>query len=199
MPTPPNHPKKILILSATAGAGHARAAEGLLETSQVLSLPVFARHVDILDYTFPIFKKVYGKIQFAITDASPELWGYLYKKTEFKGALKHTSALTKLFDHFNYKEYFKLLETVRPDAMVCTHFLPYSVIAEELRKSSWHVPIFSVTTDYELHSMWSNTSVERFYVASEQAAWTVRSHGSPPARLVVTGIPVLPPLPSVRA
>src|SRR6059036_904599 len=110
MTPPPGQTKTILILSATAGAGHARAAEALVETSQALSLPLAIRHVDILDYTFPIFKKFYSKIQFAITDASPELWGYFYKKTEFKGVSKHTSGLTKLFDHFNYKEYFKLLE-----------------------------------------------------------------------------------------
>ena len=184
--------KSFLILSATAGAGHVRAAEALVETVQALSIPVTVQLEDVLNYTFPIFKKIYSKIQFAITDASPELWGYLYKKTEFKGASKNTSVLTKLFNHFNYKDYFKLLETVQPDAMICTHFLPYAAIAEELQKPTWHIPVFSVTTDYDLHSLWVNPSVKCFYVASDQAAWTLQGHGISSERTVVTGIPVLP-------
>lgn len=184
--------RTVLLLSATAGAGHFRAAEALVETATAINLPVNIRHEDILNYTFPLFKSFYSKIQFAITGSSPELWGYLYNKTEFEGSPKSKSALAKLFNSLNYKQYMKLLETLQPVAMVCTHFLPYTAIQEELEKPDWPIPVFSVTTDYDIHSLWVSPSVRRFYVASDQAAWTLRSHGIPNERIVVTGIPVLP-------
>ncbi|HEV8539260.1 MAG TPA: glycosyltransferase [Bacteroidota bacterium] len=184
--------RTILLLSATAGAGHFRAAEALAETAQALNLPVTVRHEDILNYTFGFFKNFYSKIQFAITDTSPELWGYLYRKTEFEGYGKNKSPLARLFGNFNYRRYHKLLGAVRPDAMVCTHFLPYTAIENELQKSDWRIPVFSVTTDYELHSLWLSPSVKRYYVASDQGAWTLRGHGISTERIVVTGIPVLP-------
>lgn len=184
--------KTVLILSASAGAGHVHAAQALVETAEQLALPFSIQHEDILDFTFPLFKKIYSKIQFKITDVSPELWGYFFRKTEFKGFPKHHSELTKLFNHFNYKAYFDLLKRTKPDALVCTHFLPYLAIYEETQKRSWQTPIFSVTTDYDLHSLWVDSTVERFYVATKQAAWTLRSHGISEKQILTTGIPISP-------
>ncbi|MBI1806665.1 MAG: hypothetical protein HYR76_06395 [Ignavibacteria bacterium] len=184
--------KSILVVSASAGAGHVRAGEALVETATKLSLPFELRHVDILDYTFPVFRKIYSKIQFTITDASPELWGYLYKKTEFKGLSKPKSLVMKAFNHFNYRGYLRLLENMQPVALLCTHFLPYSAIDEKLLRPLSRLPVFSVTTDYDLHALWVNPSVSRFYVACEQAAWTIRNHGVDQERIMVTGIPILP-------
>ncbi len=184
--------KSILILSATAGAGHVRAAEAL-EASAKISFPsVAVRHEDILTYTFPLFKKAYSQGYFAIVNKSPELWGYLYKRSEFKGPSKNKSPLMKVFDHFNYKKYIKTLHDLKPDAVLCTHFLPYLSIADEIKKPSWRIPFFAAVTDYDAHSLWINSSVTRFYVATEETRWTLQSHNIAHDNIAVTGIPVMP-------
>lgn len=183
--------KKVLIFSASAGAGHARAAEALIETAELQSLPLEVRHHDILDFTFPLFKKVYGDIQSAIVNASPELWGFLYNKSASSRQMKKP-AFIKAFDHFNFHSYMNILRTEQPDAVVCTHFLPYAAIAGELEKQSWRIPFFSVATDYEVHSLWMNRSVKRFYVPSDEAAWSMQQRGIPAGRIRITGIPVAP-------
>lgn len=184
--------KSILILSATAGAGHVRAAAALVETAKVLSLPVDIHHEDILKFTFPVFRKIYREIQFAIVNRSPDLWGYLYRKTEFRGTPKPAPLVVKLFNHFNYKKYLRLLDDTNPDAVVCTHFLPYAAIAERLSQSSWKIPFFAVTTDYDVHSLWVNPSVHRYYVGTEETSWVLQSHGIGKSSIAVTGIPVAP-------
>jgi processive 1,2-diacylglycerol beta-glucosyltransferase len=186
--------KSLLILSATAGAGHVRAGEALAETARLLRLPLQVHHEDILNYTSPIFKKLYGETYLAIVNKSPTLWGYLYKKTRRVRATppSRKSPLVKLFDHFNYRQYLQTLERLKPDAVLCTHFLPYAAIEEELRKPSWRIPFYSVPTDYDVHSLWVSASVQKYYVATEEAAWSVRSLGIPASHIAVTGIPVMP-------
>jgi processive 1,2-diacylglycerol beta-glucosyltransferase len=184
--------KTVLILSATAGAGHVRAAEALVATAKKLALPICIHHFDILEFTFPLFKRLYSDFYFAVLKASPELWGFFYKKSERKETQKPKPHLVKIFDQFNYKKYLATVREFKPSAILCTHFLPYAAIDDELRKTTWRIPIFSVPTDYDVHSLWVNHHVARYYVATEEAAWTVRSHGIPEHRITVTGIPVLP-------
>lgn len=186
------HSKTILVLSATAGAGHVRAGEALVATAKALGLPLDVRHEDTLNFTSPLFKKLYSEMYFGVVNRSPELWGYLYEKTEFKDPGKKKSPLLKVFDHFNYRTYSEMLERVRPDAVLCTHFLPYAAIADKLRTPSWRIPFFAVPTDYDVHSLWINPSITRYYVATTEAAWTVQAHGVPGRRICVTGIPVMP-------
>ncbi|MBI3363930.1 MAG: hypothetical protein HY033_03375 [Ignavibacteriae bacterium] len=183
--------KSLLVLSATAGAGHVRAAEALVATAESLSMPVTIRHEDILDFTFPLFKKVYADIQFTIINRSPELWGFLYRRTESKGVRKKKSPLLKLFDQFNYKKYLRTLNEWKPDAVICTHFLPYAAISEQLKKPEWTIPFFGVVTDYYVHSLWLNESVRRYYVPSDEAAWGMYAQGIQHKKLLVSGIPVM--------
>ena len=184
--------KSILILSASSGAGHTRAADALVRWAGALDLPVETRHEDILDFTLPLFRKIYREIQYAVVGQSPELWGYLYKKAEIHGKQKNPPPFIRLFNQFNYKKYLKLLQDVAADAVICTHFLPYAAVAEDLRNGRWNIPFFVVTTDYDMHSLWANPSVRRFFVSTEEAAWTLASHGIDRARISVTGIPVHP-------
>lgn len=182
----------ILVLSATAGAGHVRAGEALMAAADRFADRMHVVHEDILNFTSPAFRSLYNDVYFSIVEKSPELWGYLYKKSEFQGSGRKKHPLLRLFDHFNYKRYLAALEQLHPDAVLCTHFLPYAAIADRLSSPSWRIPFFAVPTDYNVHSLWINPSIRRFYVATEEAAWTVRSHDITAGRIMVTGIPVMP-------
>jgi len=184
--------KSLLVLSTSAGAGHVRAAEALAQTAGALSLPIAIRHEDVLDFTSPIFKKVYADIQFAIINQSPELWGFLYRRTESKAMKKTKSPLLRIFDQFNYKKYLRALDEWKPDGVLCTHFLPYAAISEQLKAPGWTIPFFSVVTDYYVHTLWLNESLKRFYVPSEEARWGMYQQGIHDDKLLVTGIPLMP-------
>lgn len=192
------NPKKLLILSTTAGAGHVRAADALKRTAEQLFASVEVEHRDILELTSPLFRNIYSQVNNTIAGHAPELWGMIYKKSETRGIIKPKHPLLKLFDQFNFKKYLKYLNDAKPDAVICTHFLPYVAISEQMKKKSWNIPFSSVPTDYDVHSLWISPLVKQYYIATDEAAWTVQSHGISEKNIFVTGIPVAPEFTNIR-
>ena len=181
---------KVLILSSSGGAGHLRAAEALHKTAQGLGLPMKTENYDCLDFTSPHFKRLYSGTYLNLVNKTPELWGYLYDKTERKPYRK--KGLVGLFDHFNYSRYLRFLKSSKPDALVCTHFLPFISISDEIRRLGIEMPVFAVTTDFDVHQYWVDPIVYRYYVYHEETRWQLQSKGIPPEKIRITGIPVMP-------
>jgi processive 1,2-diacylglycerol beta-glucosyltransferase len=180
----------VLILAASGGAGHLRAAEALHRTAQSMDLPIRTEHFDCLDFTTQAFKRLYGGTYLALVNNTPELWGYFYQRAESKPYRK--KRLIELFDHFNYSRYLRFLKSSRPDAIIATHFLPYISISNEIRRSGIETPIFAVTTDFDVHQYWVDPIVYRYYVFHEESRWQLQARGVRPDQIGVTGIPVMP-------
>jgi processive 1,2-diacylglycerol beta-glucosyltransferase len=181
---------KILILAASGGAGHLRAAEALHCTAQGMNLPMKTEHYDCLDFTSRAFKKLYGGTYLRLVNSTPELWGYFYQKAESKPYQK--KGLIGLFDQFNYSRYLRFLASAKPDAIVCTHFLPYISISNVIRQRGIETPVFAVTTDFDVHQYWVDPIVYRYYVYHEESSWQLQAKGIPSKSISVTGIPVMP-------
>jgi processive 1,2-diacylglycerol beta-glucosyltransferase len=179
----------LLILSASGGAGHLRAAEALHQAVRSSGLPIEAEHYDTLDFTSPIFKRIYSGSYLAMVNRTPELWGYLYGRAERKPYDK--KGLLKIFDHFNYGGFLKAVKSLRPDALVCTHFLPFISISERIRQAGIRAPVFAVTTDFDVHQLWINPIVSRYYVHHDESAWQLRFKGVPEEKIFVKGIPIM--------
>ncbi len=185
--------KTLLVLSTTVGGGHRRAAEALVETAKSLQLPFEVCHEDVLTYTFPLFRKFYSGSYIWVANASPELWGYIYRRSGAKQSTsENKSPLVRLFDRISFRDYTQMLRNRNPVAVLCTHFLPYGAIADQLASPDWHIPFFAIPTDFGVHSLWINPSIKKYYAASEEAAWVIGSYGIPQSNIQVTGIPVHP-------
>ncbi len=176
-------------MSCSGGAGHIRAAVGLYQTSQQLSLPVTIEHHDVLDFTSTLFKKLYANSYLHLVNKTPELWGYMYHRTEQKPYSKQT--LIKLFDRFNYQRYIMYIKKFNPDVILCTHFLPYLALST-LTKQQWNFPFYAVTTDFDVHQLWINPLVDRYYVFCNETAWQLSAKGIEENKIVVSGVPLLP-------
>jgi processive 1,2-diacylglycerol beta-glucosyltransferase len=179
-----------LILSASGGAGHIRAGEALHRTAKNLNLPIKTEHYDCLDFTSKTFKRLYGGTYLNLVNRTPQLWGYFYQKAESQPY--HKKGLVELFDHFNYNKYLRFLESYRPDAIICTHFLPYISVSNEIRKAGIETPIFAVTTDFDVHQYWVDPIIYKYYVHHEESSWQLHSKGIPTEKISVMGIPVMP-------
>lgn len=182
-------PHFFLILSASGGAGHLRAAEALEQTAPHCRVPIRVENYDCLDFTPTIFKKVYSQSYLSLVNNAPELWGYLYQKSEQRPYTK--KGLLKLFDRFNYKKYIRALRSLNPDAIICTHFLPFISISNEAA-AGLNFPFFAATTDFDVHQYWVNDLVRRYYVYHEESAWQLESKGVPREKISVKGIPLHP-------
>ena len=69
---------RVLILSASAGAGHLRAAQAIEIALAEAGGAEEVRNVDTLDYTNPVFRNLYSKAYIEMVNKTPELLGWLY-------------------------------------------------------------------------------------------------------------------------
>ncbi len=185
-----NKKYRILIISCTGGAGHIRAAEALHKTAQALKLPIHTEHYNILDFTPRFFSNLYAQTYINLVKFTPNFWSYFYNKLELKNYSKNH--LIKIFDKITYKKYIHALFEYKPDAIICTHFLPYISISDELRKMKFNIPIFAATTDFDIHNMWIDPIVNKYFVFHKESMNRLIFKGVLKNKIVITGIPVMP-------
>jgi processive 1,2-diacylglycerol beta-glucosyltransferase len=137
----------VLVLSAASGAGHVRAAEALVLAFGAAGRP--ARHVEVLGYTNPLFRKIYSDLYVELVNRQPHLLGLLYDALDRPwGFQKRRLAL----DRFNTRPLVRLLKEENPSLAVCTHFLPAEILVHLRRKRILEVPIGVVVTDIDAHA-----------------------------------------------
>src|ERR1041384_2163717 len=98
--------KRVLILSASAGAGHIRAAEALLKDFQrhpAVAQGGDVQHWDVLKYTTAVFRTIYSKVYIDLVNRAPWFLGMVYKGTD--KPWKQTAA--QAFEKFNAGPFIK--------------------------------------------------------------------------------------------
>ena len=184
--------KRLLIVAASAGAGHLRAAQALEETAREQLSNWEIQNVDILSFTSSLYRKVYAQGYQNMVDRAPALWGMLYRATE----KKKSGNLTKKISHgFNKIEFSKFRHFVRdwhPDCVIATHFLPGQVFEHYRRRNRDRFPFWMVLTDYDAHAFWAQPSVDQFFVGNEETKAILSSHGIAAAKIQISGIPIVP-------
>ena len=181
---------KLLILHASAGNGHRRAAEALVATATAAGHTATMR--DILDFVPTLFRRTYAAGYLNLVRSAPELWGYLFAQSDRKAQRPVERRVRSVFNKFNALSFFRFLSDEKPDAVVCTHFLPLELIGSMPPHRRHNLPLFGVVTDYAAHALWYCDSVNAYYVATEEALRQLRRKGQPGGGLVITGIPVMP-------
>ena len=190
---------RVLLLSATSGAGHVRAAQAL-EKAFLARGDCAVEHIDALRYVSKLFQRVYDKAYISMVRRAPELMGLLYARTD--EPWQHLRPRLAL-DRLNTRPMIRLLKRVQPDLCVATHFLPAEIISWLIAKKKLLAHNAIVVTDYDVHAMWLCRTVDRYYVAIEEAAQYLTHIGVPREKIWVTGIPIDPlfavPLPRAEA
>ncbi|MBI4575983.1 MAG: glycosyltransferase [Planctomycetes bacterium] len=183
---------RVLIFSASAGAGHTRAAEAVRAALALEAPSIQATHLDALDYTSPTFKGLYARTYLGMVNRIPALWGYLYQQSGRKGLDSKTRKVMAVVDSVNSRALVERVDQEAPDHILCTHFLPAEVFSRLRRRRLFDVPFSVVVTDYDVHAFWVARHVETYYVATELLRHELASKGVPIDRVVATGIPVVP-------
>jgi len=177
----------VMVLSAAAATGHLRAADALV--SAFTARGVSARHIEVLRYTNPIFRKIYSDLYIDLMTRGPDLLGWLYKTFDRPWQFqKRRLAL----DRLNTGPMVKMIRQENPDLVLCTHFLPAEILLYLRKKRVLHIPIGVVVTDIDAHAMWLLKNVDWYFVASEETRVYLAALGIPSETVFVTGIPIDP-------
>jgi len=183
-----NRKLRVLVLSASSGAGHVRAAQALEKAFRAHG-GCTVEHVDTLEYVSKIFQRLYDKAYIGMVKRAPDLMGLLYERTD--QPWRHPRPRLAV-DRLNTQPMIRMLKRVQPDLCVATHFLPGEILAWLIAKKKLTAKNAIVVTDYDVHAMWLCRTVERYYVAIQEAAEYLVAIGVPRENLRVTGIPVDP-------
>jgi processive 1,2-diacylglycerol beta-glucosyltransferase len=182
------HKPRILLLSASSGAGHVRAAQAL-EKAFATRGDCDVEHIDAIEYVSKLFQRAYDKTYISMVQRAPELMGVLYERTD--QPWQHPRRRLAI-DRLNSQPMIRLLKRVQPDLCIATHFLPAEIIAWLIAKKKLRARNAIVVTDYDVHAMWLCRTVGRYYVAIPEAAEYLAGIGVPREILRVTGIPIDP-------
>jgi processive 1,2-diacylglycerol beta-glucosyltransferase len=186
---------KVLVLSASAGAGHIRAAQAIERAFTETGAAREVRHVDTLAYTNKIFRRLYSKAYLDMVNKMPEVLGWLYDALDkpWKNERRRLA-----FDKLNTRPFVKMLKEYRPDIMVCTHFLPAEIVSWLKAKERIMSRQAIVVTDFDVHAMWLCHHYEHYFVALEETREHMQRLGIPFAKLTVSGIPIDPVFAEVK-
>ena len=184
---------RVLLLSASAGAGHIRAAQALEKAFAEIGEETGERrevhHFDILNYTNKVFRHLYSKAYIDLVNKMPEVPGWFYDKLDkpWKNERRRLA-----LDKLNTRPLVKLLREQQPDLIVCTHFLPAEIVSWLKAKERLSSRQVIVVTDFDVHAMWLVHHYERYFVALEEARVYLEALGIPPEKITVSGIPIDP-------
>jgi len=181
--------KKVLILSAAVGAGHLRAAEALEKTFKQLNFAEEVKNIDVLNYTNPLFRRLYGKAYLDMVNTMPEVLGWMYDSID---KTWENERRRLALDRLNAQPLINLLKTEKPDLAVCTHFLPAEIISWLKAKKKIDFPQTIVVTDFDAHAMWLCHNYEQYFVALDETKVHLAKIGIPADKITVTGIPIDP-------
>ena len=187
---------KILILSASIGAGHTKAAESLgkiFERQEKISAPHSESEVEIVDFmareisTVNFFTK---KLYLAALKFIPDLYDRIYK---FTGAKKIGTLTRLVISSLMYFPFKRLLKKFKPDIVLCTHPFPEAAAAiwKFLHaKSARNFLLAAVLTDYSLHEIWIFSEVDVYFVATQEMKDELAAQSRPNQEIYATGIPI---------
>ena len=202
--------KKVLIMSASTGGGHNRAARAIkeeLESRTIDNMSIECEIIDSLKLVNNTMDKVISRGYEKSAIYTPKAYGSVYRlsetnlasKNEFKGN-PLTSLMAKKFRH--------LLNDKTPDLIIGTH--PFPMIALSTLKKNKHnltlsrsesfyksskadidiPPMISVLTDYTTHSTWIQNEIDYYIVGHEYVKELLVYEGVDTEKVKAFGIPV---------
>jgi processive 1,2-diacylglycerol beta-glucosyltransferase len=181
--------RRVLILSASAGTGHVRAAEALEKVFRQQPDVGEVRNVDALRFTNRLFRDFYSKLYIQLVQKAPTILGIVYNSTDEPWK---TDRMRLMLDRLNTGPLERFIGRYKPDITVCTHFLPAEIISYLIGKGKLNARLSIVVTDFDIHAMWLCKTFHRYFVALEETKVHLQVLGLPGAHITVSGIPIDP-------
>ena len=200
--------KKVLIMSASTGGGHNRAARAIkeeLESRTIDGMSIECEIVDSLKLVNNTIDKVISRGYEKSAIYTPKAFGSVYRFSETsiisKNEFKSNPLTSLMARKFKY-----LLNDSKPDLIIGTHPFPMIALStlkknntirslskiENLHKSN-NVnipPMISVLTDYTTHSTWIQNEIDYYIVGHEYVKELLSYEGVKNEKIKAFGIPV---------
>src|SRR5262249_53780869 len=158
-------PPRVLILSASVGAGHLRAAEAVEAALRQTLADATVRNIDVLDMTNALFRRLYGKLYLDLVNRAPHVLGHFYDLMDrpSRSGKNRGDRFRLVLEKLNLRKFLQFLQAGSWDIVINTHFLPAEIIASLRKQKLLSLPQTTVTTDFETHRLWVNQPCKRYF------------------------------------
>jgi processive 1,2-diacylglycerol beta-glucosyltransferase len=179
--------KRVLILSASVGSGHVKAAEALAQRMRERPDVEEVLSDDSLDHTNVLHRQFYSTLYTKLSAMMPEFLGWWYEKSDDPWVADRGRLAIDLPQALPL---INLVREFRPDVILCTHFMPAGVISWLIANGKCNARLGVVVTDFHFHAFWITRAFHWYFVAQEEDRIHMEALGLPRDRISVTGIPV---------
>jgi len=183
---------KILVIYASAGRGHQKAAEVIHGYLKEKRPQDEIRLIDALDYSTAMLKASYDYGYGFLINHAQWLWFIVFYLSALKLPFGFSRHLYNFMNRRNAPRLYEFLAQEDPDAVISTHFLPSQVTACLKRSGMIKSKLITVITDFGVHPFWVSRSTDLYACASEATRQALLRMKVPAENIRVTGIPVDP-------
>lgn len=181
--------KRVLILSASVGSGHVKAADALERAMRARNDVEEVLCDDSLDHTNLLHRQFYSTLYSTLSSIMPEFLGWWYERSDDPWVADKSRLAMDLPQALPL---INLVKDFRPDIILCTHFMPAGVISWLIGNGKLDAQLGVVVTDFHFHAFWITRAFNWYFVAQEEDKIHMEALGLPSDRIEVTGIPVDP-------
>ena len=156
----------ILILSASTGGGHNRAANALEEYVKEKQPKMNVEIIDTLEECSPALNFTVVKGYKALVTLTPSLFGAMYKSSDKKSALSDTVNIIyqQCAKRLKYK-----LDELKPDVIISCHPFAGAIVGYMNQEGEINIPLISIVTDFLPHRTYISGGIDAYITASSQA------------------------------
>lgn len=181
---------KVLLLYASFGGGHLKAAESLKEYFEEYHSDYELMFLDAMKYTSPEINNIILKSYVQLAKNMPKAWEKIYNLSDqYSGLTDFTTLLNKIVSG----KFKQLVLDFNPDIIICTHPFAVDMLHTLKKKNTLNAKVGLVLTDYAPHAMWLTqpNTVDAFFVAHEGMIDLMEIEKINTEKVFATGIPVL--------
>ncbi len=183
--------KRILVVHASAGAGHRKAAESIHKAFETLShTECSVELVNVLDLTNAFFKWSYEQSYLWMITRATWLWGFGYYWFDTPWMRLPVSILRRVLNRLNSGSFTRYLEREKYDVIISTHFLATEIMDDLKRRKRIHAQLITVVTDLGAHAFWILPNVDYYIAGVEATRRDLEKRGIKKEKIKVLGIPI---------
>lgn len=181
--------KQVLILYASAGHGHYKAAKAIQDAAKD-AMGVNWDCVDTLTLTPSWFGKSYAKSYLFQIQKLPLLWGLFYYSTDIKIVYAIARPFRRLMNKLATAKLEKYILDKKPDVIVTTHFMGNEVAAHLKANGKIKSKLITVITDCMPHCVWLEKNTDLYLVSMPETKKELIRRGVPEQQVIINGIPI---------
>jgi processive 1,2-diacylglycerol beta-glucosyltransferase len=176
---------KVLILTASTGAGHNQAAKSLQIKYEQAGHNV--KIVDILKVTSKAYDVMIGEGYEFVAANMPEVYKAMYEVADMKGFNKMVNRYGLPGANLKLE---KIIKRYKPDVIIGTHAFAVGIVTSLKRRCEIDAKFISVVTDFRAHFAYYSELVDAYIVGSEYTKASLVAKGIPAYKIYPYGIPI---------